>query len=162
MHLLNTADSLRLQAKITYLINFIRYHFADNSMFVDNSVVPSTEFVTASYDNVKGLFCKINMQRPQSGVLQVKDANGGDWITAEGNVNILARDVSCSKTPAKQTTMNGITIDGSSFAVIHQIPVALNSHAGTNRYDTLWTGANAKKKLAAFRRLYDSKLYKQY
>ena len=65
------------------------------------------------------------MQRPQSGVLQVKDANGGDWITAEGNVNILARDVSCSKTPAKQTTMNGITIDGSSFAVIHQIPTAL-------------------------------------
>ena len=125
MHLLNTADSLRLQAKITYLINFIRYHFADNSMFVDNSIVPSTEFVTASYDNVKGLFCKINMQRPQSGVLQVKDANGGDWITAEGNVNILARDVSCSKTPAKQTTMNGITIDGSSFAVIHQIPTAL-------------------------------------
>ena len=125
MHLLNTADSLRLQAKITYLINFIRYHFADNSMFVDKSIVPSTEFVTASYDNVKGLFCKINMQRPESGVLQVKDANGGDWITAEGNVNILARDVSCSKTPAKQTTMNGITIDGSSFAVIHQIPTPL-------------------------------------
>ena len=123
--LINTEDSLRLQAKITYLVNFIRYHFADNSLFVDKSIVPSTEFVTASYDNVKGLFCKIDMQRPESGVLQVKDFNGGDWITAEGNVNILARDVSCSKTPAKQTTMNGITIDGSSFAVIHQIPKVL-------------------------------------
>ncbi len=134
LHLLHAEDSLRLQAKITYLINFIRYHFADNSLFVDKSIVPSTEFVTASYDNVKGLFCKINMQRPQADVLQVQDANGGQWITAQGKVNVLARDISCSKTPAKATTMNGITIDGSSFAVIHQIPTAL-FHADVPDFD---------------------------
>lgn len=139
-HLLNGADSLRLQTKITYLINFVRYHFADNSVFVDHSTFPSTEYVTASYDNIKGLFCKIHFQRPSNGVLQVKDANSGAWITATGKVNVMARDVSCSKSPTQDpTTMNGITIDGSSFAVLHQIPGTLNHTALVNgRHDSTW------------------------
>lgn len=142
-------DSIRLQAKITYLINFVRYHFADNSVFVDQSTFPSTDYVTASYDNVKGLFCKINIQRPSAGVLQVQDNNGASspWITATGKVNIMARDVTCSSTPAGKNTMNGITINGSSFAVIHQIPGVLNHTELTgNRYDSTWATPSAAKK----------------
>lgn len=146
LHLLNTADSLRLQTKITYLINFIRYHFADNSVFVDNSDIKSTEFVTSSYDNVKGIFCKINVQRI-NGELQVQDFSGGKWNTIGGKYNIMARDVTCSKTPSNQTTMNGITIDGSSFAVIHQIPGVLNHTAPVDgRYDSTWSSVSECKK----------------
>lgn len=146
-HLLNGNDSIRLQAKITYLINFVRYHFADNSVFVDNSTFPSTEYVTASYDNVKGLFCKINVQRPGEKVLQVSDVNGGKWLTAEGKVNVMARDVSCSDTPNGKNTMNGITIDGSSFAVIHQIPGVLNHTAldAEGKYVGTWDTPEAAK-----------------
>ena len=145
-------DSLMIQAKATYLINFVRYHFIDNSVFVDNSTFPSTDYVTASYDNVKGLFCKVNIQRPNAGVLQVQDANGGQWLQAEGKVNIMARDVACSKSPAGQTTMNGITIDGSSFAVIHQVNGVLNHTTLSNgRYEVNWnTPAAAKKYLKRF------------
>ncbi len=151
IYVLTTADSLRLQTKITYLINFIRYHFADNSVFVDNSNFASTEYVTASYDNVKGLFCKLNIKR-EGKQLMVQDANDGKWNTVEGRYNILARDVSCSASPTGKSTMNGITIDGSSFAVIHQIPGVLNHTELTNgRYDGAWaTESNCKSYLKRF------------
>lgn len=155
--LTTTADSLYLQAQITYLINFVRYHFADNSVFVDNSTLPSTDFVTASYDNDKGVFCKINVQRPQAKVLEFKDNNGGQWLRIDGNSNtlqhnIMARDVSCNNSPAGKTTMNGITIDGSSFAVIHQIPGVLNhTPLVGGRYEGNWnTVSKAKKYLKRY------------
>ena len=148
------ADSVMLQAKISYLINFIRYHFVDNSVFVDKSQLENTDYVTASYDNKKGLFCKLNIQRPASDQLQVKDDNGGNWITVTGKYNVMARDVSCSTSPSdpKLTSMNGITIDGSSFAVIHQIPGVLNHTALVNgRHDSTWaTPSEAKRYLKRF------------
>ncbi|MBQ8969366.1 MAG: hypothetical protein IJ064_06520 [Bacteroidaceae bacterium] len=146
------ADSLLLKTKVTYLINFVRYHFVDNSVFVDKSTLPAADYVTASYDNTKGLFCKVNMQRPSSDMLQVKDDNGGDWLTVSGKYNVMARDLTCSKTPTNETTMNGITIDGSSFAVIHQLPGVLNHTELVNgRYDSAWSSvSNAKKYLKRF------------
>ncbi len=145
------ADSLRLQAKITYLTNFLRYHFLDNSVFVDKSDISDTEYVTASYDNDKGLFCKVIIRR-NGGTLQVEDNYGGSWLTASGRVNVMARDITCSKTPKNANTMNGITIDGSSFAVLHQINGVLNHTTLVNgRYDSTWaTSANAKKYLSKF------------
>ena len=153
-YILTKEDSLRLKTKITYLINFVRYHFIDNSVFVDKSTMPSTEFVTASYDNDRGLFCKVNIKRPASDVLQVQDVNGGNWQTVEGEYNVLARDVSCggNKPDVKATSMNGITIDGSSFAVLHQIPGVLNHTALKNgRHDSKWeTNEAAVKYLKEF------------
>ncbi len=136
--LVNPADSLRLQTKITYLVNFVRNHFIDNSVFVDKSDIPSSEYVTASYDDQKGLFNKVNIQRT-NGVLQVKDTSEGEWLTIGGNYNILTRDVVMNQ-EVRDQTMNGKTIDGSSFAVIHQIPGVLNHTTLDNgRYDSTWT-----------------------
>ena len=148
-YILTHEDSIRLQAKITYLINFVRYHFIDNSVFVDKSEMPITDYVTASFDNKKGLFCKVNIRRPSSDVLQVQDVNGGDWQTVEGEYNILARDVSCGggKPDVKASSMNGITIDGSSFAVLHQIPGVLNhTKLKGGRYDSDWATTEAAVK----------------
>ncbi len=148
--LINTEDSLRLQTKITYLVNFIRNHFLDNSVFVDNSTIENTEYVTASYDSDKGLFCKVNIQR-SNGVLQVQDDNDGNWLTVGGRYNLVARDVTCSGTIVNQT-MNGKTIESSSFAVIHQIPGVLNHTELTNgRYDNTWaTASNCRKYLKRY------------
>ncbi len=153
-HLLLAEDSIRLQTKITYLVNFVRYHFADNSVFVDKSQFSPTDYVTASYDNEKGLFCKLYVQRVAGSggtELQVQDANshenGGGWITVGGKYNVMARDVSCSTTPTGKVSMNNITIDGSSFAVIHQIPAVLNHTALVNgRYDSQWAKPSEAKR----------------
>ena len=122
---LTTADSLKLQAQITYLTNFVRYHFADNSVFVDKSNFDATDYVSSSYDNKKGLFVKLNVKR-QNGTLSVKDVNDGEWQDIEGRYNVLARDMVVSKNPTGQNSMNGIKITASSFTVIHQIPHTLN------------------------------------
>ena len=60
-------DSLRIQTKITYLTNFIRNHFADNTIFADNSEIADNEMVTSSYDKELGLFCKIHVDRIKAG-----------------------------------------------------------------------------------------------
>ncbi|MCD7720707.1 MAG: hypothetical protein LUI09_00580 [Prevotellaceae bacterium] len=139
-------DSLRLQTKITYLTNFLRYHFIDNSVFVDKSDIEETEYVTASYDNDKGLFCKVILKR-QGGTLYVEDNYGGDWHTAVGNVNVMARDMTCNKTPNNATSMAGITIDGSSFAVLHQIDGVLNhTTLEGGRYDSTWADESSCKR----------------
>ncbi len=144
-------DSLRIQTKITYLTNFVRYHFIDNSVFVDKSNFDDTEYVTASYDNVKGLFCKVIMRR-NDGVLQVEDNYGGDWKTASGAVNVMTRDITCNKTPKDASSMAGITIDGSSFAVLHQINGVLNhTTLEGGRHDSTWaTAASCKKYMERF------------
>ena len=146
-------DSLLLQAKITYLINFVRHHFIDNSVFADQSAFESTDYVTASYDNKKGLFCKVNIRRPGGGQLEVQDANTdasgnytSPWLPVGGQVNIMARDITCNKRPSN--TMNGVRIEGSSFIVIHQIPGVLNhtTLSADGRYDAAWASpADARK-----------------
>ncbi len=121
-------DSLRLQTKITYLLNFIRNHFVDNSVFVDKSRIPETEYVTACFDEKVELFNKIYVQR-EAGILQVKDSKDGQWQTVSttpGTYNIMAHDVNTSKSPYNQGNLSGLKIQGSSFAVIHQIPGILN------------------------------------
>lgn len=154
-------DSLRIQAKITYLTNFIRYHFADNSVFADKSELSDAngEMVTSSYDHETGLFCKIHVDRVKQGgetLLRVCDdatykKNPNNKIPTVGEKNVLARDISCNKAP-KKAAMTGIVLDASSAAVIHQIDGVLN-HAGlTNgRHDSAWnTPANARKYLKRY------------
>lgn len=138
-------DSLRLQAKITYLTNFIRNHFADNSVFVDKTELADNEMVTSSYDKQNGLFCKIHVDRKKIGdktVLRVCDATKKnadlgwadkhevlDVITINGEEkdvkNVLARDVSCSSSP-RGVAMTNIRLDASSAAVIHLLNGTLN------------------------------------
>jgi uncharacterized surface protein with fasciclin (FAS1) repeats len=136
---------------------FIRYHFQDNSVYLDKNI-ESGVYATACSDTL-GVREKLTVSGANRQMTVVDKSGQQVNISSTGSnvVNKMTRDYVFDK--AAKTAGE---IRTSSFAVIHQIPVALNSHAGTNRYDTLWTGANAKKKLAAFRRLYDSKLYKQY
>ncbi|MDE5980762.1 MAG: hypothetical protein K2G61_02210 [Bacteroidaceae bacterium] len=148
--LVHGADSLRLQTKITCLTNFIRYHFLDNSVFVDQSKIAESERVSSSYDRDKGLFNKVKIQR-DNGKLEIKDVNGGDWLTVGGRYNLMTRDVYCNKAVAQQS-MQSVQIESSSFAVIHQIPGVLNHvdlKGGT--YESLWqTESNCRRYLKRY------------
>ena len=154
--LLTTEDSVRIAAKITYLTNFVRYHFADNSVFADKTVLEPNEMVTSSYDRDLELFCKIHVDRIANGDgtdLRVCDdvswkKNGNSMaesfttITTDNEGkdlrNILARDISCSDSPVNKA-MKGITINSSSAAVIHSIPGYLNhTEVIGGRHDKTW------------------------
>lgn len=147
-------DSLRIQAKITYLTNFIRYHFADNSVFADKSAKSQDELVTSSYDKENGLFCKIYYDRVKEGdqtVLRVKDANEGSvMIPTIGERNVLARDVALSK---KATgSMANITIQAASACVIHSIGGVLNhTELKDGNHNVVWeTPEKAKRYLSRY------------
>ena len=147
-------DSIRIAAKITYLTNFIRGHFADNSIFADKGELSEAqgELVTSSYNSQTGVFVKLYASRVKGGsetTLYIRDDNGGSPIKIVGQKNIMARDVSCTRKPTGNTatTMNGIQIQGSSFAVIHQIDGVLN-HVPLNAdgtYGINWNSTSACK-----------------
>ena len=152
-------DSLRLQAKITYLTNFVRYHFADNTVFVDNSNIAEEEMVTSSYDKELGLFCKLLVSR-NAGVLSVRDQQTGSTAfniiyDNDTEKNVLARDVECSSSPVNtpmSTSSKKITLDASSACVIHRIDGVLNHTALVNgRHDSTWaTPESAKRYLKRY------------
>lgn len=148
--LATAADSVRIAAKITYLTNFVRYHFADNSVFADKTELTPNEMVTSSYDKDLELFCKIHVDRVKNGDgtdLRVCDdvtwkKNNNSMATSfvtVGEKNVLARDISCNNSPIN-VAMRGITINSSSAAVIHSIPGYLNHVAldADGRHDSTW------------------------
>ena len=143
-------DSVRIAAKITYLTNFVRYHFADNSVFADKTVLPANEMVTSSYDKELELFCKLHVDRIANGegtdlrvcddVTWKKNGNsmGATPFVTVGEKNVLARDISCSSTPVN-VAMKGVTINSSSAAVIHSIDGYLNhTEVIDGRHDKTW------------------------
>ena len=153
-------DSVRIAAKITYLTNFVRYHFADNSVFADKTVLAPNEMVTSSYDKEIELFCKLHVDRIANGDgtdLRVCDdvtwkANGNSMegatmpfvtlneINGEDVRNVLARDLACSSSPGYNQSMYNCKINSSSAAVIHSIPGYLNHTAldADGRHDSTW------------------------
>ena len=161
--LATAADSIRIAAKITYLTNFIRYHFADNSVFADKSELPANEMVTGSYDKETGLFCKLVVERVKEGgetVLKVwdetRDASGQPHkYPTVGEKNVLARDISCNTKPTN--LMSRVTLDASSACVIHSIDGVLNHKPLVNgRHDSTWaTTAEAKKYIERYGELHN-------
>jgi hypothetical protein len=94
---------------------------------------------------------------------------GNDRIVVEDNAGQkITIDASNSTKLSNQMTRDYVldkkkhTISTSSFAVVHQISQPLNTHAAGSRYDRLWSGAGAKKRLAAFRKQFETKLYERY
>lgn len=167
--LATAADSAIIAAQITYLTNFIRYHFADNTIFADHSAITENgagEMITSCYDREKGLFSKIYVRRDETSKdeepeLFVRDASTKE---AEGQSirvqtekvngkeikNVLARDIVASGKVYE--TMRGAQLTASSTAVIHLIPGVLN-HVNLNggRHDQTWrTASNARKYMKRF------------
>ena len=151
----------KVLAMIEEMNGFLRYHFQDNSVYADN-VIESGTYGTACSDTL-GIREKLSISGGNN-VLTVTD-NRGNQINIQYNpngtnskmVNQMTRDYVFDAPAASAKTINT-----SSFAVVHQISTPLNPHKDSDRYDAMWTGARARAKLAAYRRTYDSRLYKKY
>ena len=148
--LATTEDSIRIAAKITYLTNFVRYHFAEKSVFADRCELAPNEFVSFCFDKDSEEMCKLHVARIGSSdgtrlcvcddMTWQKNAGsmGNNPFATVGERNVLARDISCSKSPV-EVQPKGITIEASSAAVIHNIPGCLHhTELPDGRYDKIW------------------------
>lgn len=118
------------QAMITELNNFIRYHFMDNTVFVDNvtdkSVYQSSCYLqpagsTGSYANLT-----VNQS---NGAISVQDLAGRTVNVDATKANILTRDMVLNM-PLSRSRFAYVT--NSSYATIHKLNGYLNFLEGSN------------------------------
>ena len=100
------------------LLKFIRYHFVDNSVYVDGLSAPATEYYTSartSYDT----FHTVRIARTPYAIT-VTDENGrSNTVGLSPSSNVPAREILCHRRGAESC------IDASSRAVLHKIDHAL-------------------------------------
>ena len=112
----NSEIKIKAQAMITTLVNFLKYHFQDESVFVDG-VSNSQKYSTSSVNNETKVYMKLDVtQTPNSIVL--KDESG-HTIPVVAPYNQLVRDANFDRESAPQY------IRSSSYAVVHTIGKAL-------------------------------------
>ena len=124
------------------LINsFARYHFQDQSVFVDN-VTAQNQYQTSCIDNVTNSYLSLNVIQSPS-ALSVLDRSGNtvDVVASEENRNLLARDI-CYNAAAASASY----IKNSSYVVIHQIDGYLNYNSDAD-YEGLYFEGDETKNL---------------
>ncbi len=104
-----------------HLIRFLKYHFMDNSVYVDGVEMTNSRFETAAR-NDNNRFQTLLVTN-NGGNLSVTDANGNvaNVIKKEGLYNLQSRDLIVNNKDYRSATQ----IISSSFSVIHLIDRAL-------------------------------------
>lgn len=130
---LSPENQLKAQAMITMLVNFVKYHFQDQSFFVDN-VSSEGRYQTFCADNERNAFLDLTM-RQTPGAITVTDG-AGVTQNVVAPYNIMARDANFDRPPSSTAT----DISNSSYVVIHQVGKVLNfAPLEGGRYDGAWT-----------------------
>ena len=107
---------IKAQAMVTCLVNFLKYHFQDNSLFVDN-VTSSDEYQTACRNNATNAFLRINVAQ-NNGEIVISDAAGAKhYVRGDEGNNKLARDYEYDA----NTQSGSYGIKSSSYVVLHNI-----------------------------------------
>ena len=127
-------------AMVTTLVNFVKYHFQDNSIFVDNPTLFETQYESSTLNVETGVYCKLAVSSSGSGTLTVTDL-AGHSRNVTSKKNIITRDYVLDNS-SKPTMING-----SSFAVVHGIDGVLDhkSYPG-DRYDSDWASLEAARR----------------
>ncbi len=131
------------KAMVTVLVNFVKYHFQDNSVFADVPALSETEYSTATLNSETGVYCKVKVSSAGNGTLQVKGEGNSQACNVTADKNVFARDY----------VVESNAIKASSFAVVHGIDGVLDyKQYNGGRYDSEWaTPAAAKKYLSKYR-----------
>lgn len=112
------------RAKTIYLLRFLRYHFVDNSAYIDGTAYGPVIYETAAR-NAFDKFHKIAISSDGTGMtirgVDNPVNNEAHVITSSGLYNIMARDIIVDNSDLNQAT----GISASSRAVIHLIDKAL-------------------------------------
>ena len=110
-------DATEKTRKTEKLIRFLKYHFQDNSVYIDGSSKTGS-FETATLNPLNQRFYKLSVTSNGSN-LKITSASGitANIITSGGLFNLMARDYKFNNRDPKAAT----AIETSSFAVLHQI-----------------------------------------
>lgn len=124
----------KAKAMVTAIVNFVKNHFQDNSVFADVPAIASTQYETATINSETGVYCKISVASSGNGSLSVTDACGNTRNITK-NKNIIARDY----ITAGNSNVIANTLTSSSSAVVHGLDGVLDykKYEG-GRYDSDW------------------------
>lgn len=143
-------NQLKAQAMYTCLVNFIKYHFCDQSYFVDRFVDNAyTTSQSACTDSKTNTFINVSIKHANGGVMQVRDAAGRvSEVTTDAQYNnIFARDYELNASASQ----NPKYIKSSSYAVLHGLKgkdfLLFDSswNAESSRFDTYWATSQKAK-----------------
>ena len=104
------------------LINFVRYHFQDNSIFIKGAHESDVEYLSSTLNPATKKFYPIKVTNTGSSIT-LTDAKGGvaHVVAENGLCNQLARDIILNAQVADKAT----EISSYAYAVIHQIDKVL-------------------------------------
>ena len=157
---ITTAYKTKAKAMITCLVNFLKYHFQDNSVFADKNAMEATDYETACINNETNRFRSVQVSSNGNNTLSVRSvyrqaSNGSDVLGPVRNVvpgynNILTREYNMSAKATAGTSSTTIRPSYSSSAVVHLIDGVLNFKELTNdRYDSEWQTTKAAKRFVS-------------
>ena len=128
-------------AMVTYLMNFIKNHFQDNSIFADTPALQTAEYETATINSETGVYAKVNVSSKGNGTLTVTDATKKAVDIDPNFKNQIARDYTI------EGTATNMRIAASSHVVMHGINDVLNfTELKNGKYDTEWSTSAAARR----------------
>jgi hypothetical protein len=132
------ARKVKGKAMATTIINFVKYHFQDNSIYSEPLVMNPTAYETGTMDSKTGIYFKVTASRESDGTIKVTDRTGKTSRTIPSLTNFLARDyITNDATGSKAVVQTKIL--SSSSAVIHGLDHVLDYKQLTDgRYDSDW------------------------
>lgn len=145
---LTPENKQKAQAMITMLANFLKYHFQDQSVFVDNVTNEGATYQTSCIDSEKNMYVSLTVDQTPN-ALSVTDATNHK-VNVVAPYNILANDMQFN---ARGTDTSCRYVSTTSYVVIHQVPEALNfAELQNGRYDAAWaTAAKARAFVSKYR-----------
>ena len=148
--IIDADERLEAQAMVIELVNFLKYHFHDQSVFLDN-VSTGGEYEqhqTSCLDNEIGNYLSIRvLQEP--GRISVRD-NAGNIRSVSGLSNLLARDMNLNASIDAGASCTNI--QSSSYVVLHQVDGALDFRTEGGAYSSAYeTPAKAKAFIRKYR-----------
>ena len=119
-------------------MNFLKYHFQDQSLFVDN-VNNTDKYTTSSVNNETKVYETVEVRQSNNSLTVVDKA--GNAVKVIEPYNLLARD-------ANFDSSSPLYIRSSSYAVVHTINQALHfdkSLATPESYARKWSSVKQAK-----------------
>lgn len=140
----------KAQAMVTCLLNFLKYHFQDKSLFVDN-VTDEEAYQTSCIDSETNNYITLNVSR-QPGRIAVTD-NSGSTVTVDtsdpAEYNVLANDMQYNVQNNRNTNSVYGMVKVNSYVVMHRLAgdAYLNFlSSSSGRYDTQWATTEAARR----------------
>ncbi|MDO4715406.1 MAG: fasciclin domain-containing protein [Bacteroidales bacterium] len=139
------------QAQVLTLLNFLRYHFQNESVVIDKPAFSYT-FETASYDMASNGFRRLSLTKPAtSTAMQLTDVSGRtvNVVNTPGMYNVFARDGIGNVNDVSRLSFYA----SSSYSVLHQIDSYLNFNKSGGRFDAAWSSVGPARQFVKQNRM---------